>query len=550
LCVTCCELGANHSFIAFEFWVVVFVSGIAKNHDAEAAATEADMNGLPLAFVDVEDGFSAEVLFKQGVSYTYDDLIFHPGFINFPTDAVDLSTRLTRNIQLRTPCVSSPMDTVTESSMAAAMATVGGIGFIHYNNQPQVQASLVKKAKSQRVAFVPDPVCLCPWDPISHIDRLKETKGFSSVLVTEDGKVGSKLVGIVTSRDTDFVLDRSTEVREVMSRDIISAPADASLEEASKLLIQSKKSLLPLVTESGELSELLCRTDLKARRENPESGSPSLDANGKFLVGAAMGTRESDQIRLKLLVEAGVNVVILDSSQGDSIYQRQMIEYVKKVHPQLDVIAGNVVTAYQARNLIEAGADALRVGMGSGSICTTQEVCAVGRGQGTAVYKTAAVGDAMGVPIIADGGIANSGHVVKALSLGASTVMMGSFLAGTDEAPGDFFIQDGLRLKKYRGMGSLEAMAKGSDARYLGDKSRLKIAQGVSGSVAAKGSVLRLIPYTLHAVKQGFQDLGTPSIRAAHDALCSGGIRLEVRTGAAQKEGGVHDLVSYEKRRF
>jgi len=524
--------------------------GMAKNHDAEAAATEADMNGLPLAFVDVEDGFSAEVLFKQGVSYTYDDLIFHPGFINFPTDDVDLSTRLTRNIQLRTPCVSSPMDTVTESSMAAAMATVGGIGFIHYNNQPQVQASLVKKAKSQRVAFVPDPVCLCPWDPISHIDRLKETKGFSSVLVTEDGKVGSKLVGIVTSRDTDFVLDRSTEVREVMSRDIISAPADASLEEASKLLIQSKKSLLPLVTESGELSELLCRTDLKARRENPESGSPSLEANGKFLVGAAIGTRESDQIRLKLLVEAGINVVILDSSQGDSIYQRQMIEYVKKVHPQLDVIAGNVVTAYQARNLIEAGADALRVGMGSGSICTTQEVCAVGRGQGTAVYKTAAVGNAMGVPIIADGGIANSGHVVKALSLGASTVMMGSFLAGTDEAPGDFFIQDGLRLKKYRGMGSLEAMAKGSDARYLGDKSRLKIAQGVSGSVAAKGSVLRLIPYTLHAVKQGFQDLGTPSIRAAHDALRSGGIRLEVRTGAAQKEGGVHDLVSYEKRRF
>ncbi|CAM6011005.1 unnamed protein product [Sphagnum balticum] len=523
---------------------------MAKNHDVEAAATEADINGLPLAFVDVEDGFSAEVLFMQGVSYTYDDLIFHPGFINFPTDAVDLSTCLTRNIQLRTPCVSSPMDTVTESSMAAAMATVGGIGFIHYNNQPQVQASLVKKAKSQRVAFVPDPVCLCPWDPISHIDRLKETKGFSSVLVTEDGKVGSKLVGIVTSRDTDFVVDRTTEVREVMSRDIISAPADASLEEASKLLIQSKKSLLPLVTESGELSELLCRTDLKARRENPESGSPSLDANGKFLVGAAIGTRESDQIRLKLLVEAGVNVVILDSSQGDSIYQRQMIEYVKKVHPQLDVIAGNVVTAYQARNLIEAGADALRVGMGSGSICTTQEVCAVGRGQGTAVYKTAAVGNAMGVPIIADGGIANSGHVVKALSLGASTVMMGSFLAGTDEAPGDFFIQDGLRLKKYRGMGSLEAMAKGSDARYLGDKSHLKIAQGVSGSVAAKGSVLRLIPYTLHAVKQGFQDLGTPSIRAAHDALRSGGIRLEVRTGAAQKEGGVHDLVSYEKRRF
>jgi len=518
---------------------------MAKNHRAGT-----DVNGRPELPVVEDDGFSAEMLFRQGYSYTYDDLIFHPGFINFATDAVDLSTHLTRNIQLRTPCVSSPMDTVTEAAMAAAMATVGGIGFIHYNNQPQVQAALVKKAKSQRVAFMPDPVCLRPSDPISHIDLLKETRGFSSVLVTEDGKVGSKLLGVVTSRDTDFVVDRSTELCEVMSRDIISAPAGASLEEASRVLIESKKSLLPLVTDTGELTELLCRTDLKAHRQNPDSGFPSLGADGKFLVGAAVGTRESDQIRLQLLVDAGVNVVILDSSQGDSIYQRKMIEYVKKVHPELDVIAGNVVTAYQARNLIEAGADALRVGMGSGSICTTQEVCAVGRGQGTAVYKTAAVGNAMGVPIIADGGIANSGHVVKALSLGASTVMMGSFLAGTDEAPGQFFIQDGLRLKKYRGMGSLEAMAKGSDARYLGDKSRLKIAQGVSGSVAAKGSVLRLIPYTLHAVKQGFQDLGTPSISAAHDALVAGSIRLEVRTGAAQKEGGVHDLVSYEKRRF
>lgn len=170
--------------------------------------------------------------------------------------------------------------------------------------------------------------------------------------------------------------------------------------------------------------------------------------------------------------------------------------------------------------------------------------------QGTAVYQTAAVANALGIPIIADGGISNSGHVVKALSLGASTVMMGSFLAGTDEAPGNFFFQDGVKLKSYRGMGSLEAMTKGSDARYLGDKTRLKIAQGVSGSVAAKGSVLRLVPYTLQAVKQGLQDLGMPSVKAAHDGLNAGVIRLEVRTGAAQREGGVHDLVSYEKRRF
>jgi IMP dehydrogenase len=220
-----------------------------------------------------------------------------------------------------------------------------------------------------------------PSDSIAVIDALKASRGFSSVVVAEDGAAGSRLVGIVTSRDVDFVRDRSTEVREVMSRDLVTAPAGTSLEEAAKILIASKKSLLPLVTENGDFVELLCRTDLKTYHELPPLGAPSLGPDGKILVGAAIGTRDSDKERLKLLVEAGVNVVILDSSQGDSMYQRQMIEYVKKAHPGLDVIGGNVVTAYQAKNLIDAGADGLRVGMGSGSICTTQEVCAVGRGQ-------------------------------------------------------------------------------------------------------------------------------------------------------------------------
>ncbi|EFJ09536.1 hypothetical protein SELMODRAFT_165452 [Selaginella moellendorffii] len=380
-----------------------------------------------------EDGYGAARLFNQGFSYTYDDIICLPRYIDFPADAVDLSSQLTRNIRVAAPCLSSPMDTVTESSMAVAMARAGGIGFIHYNSSPAEQASLVRAAKS------------------------------------------------------------------------------ASLEVGS---------------------------------------TPSLGKDGRVLVGAAIGTREADKERLKLLVEAGVDVVILDSSQGDSIYQREMLGYAKKWFPEVDVIAGNVVTMQQARNLIEAGADALRVGMGSGSICTTQEVCAVGRGQATAVYKTSSIARKFGIPVIADGGISNSGHIVKALTLGASTVMMGSFLAGTEEAPGDYFDRDGQRLKVYRGMGSLEAMAKGSDARYLGEKAKMKIAQGVSGTVADKGSVLRLIPYTMQAVKQGFQDLGVKSVKEAHKALYDGHIRLEVRSGAAQVEGGVHGLVSYEKKRF
>lgn len=497
-----------------------------------------------------EDGFMASKLFHQGFSYTYDDVIFHPGYIDFPTESVQLGSRLTRNIELRIPCISSPMDTVTEASMAAAMSAAGGIGFIHYNMAPADQAHHVKKAKNLRAGFVDNPACLKPSDTISDIDNLKRSRGFSSVLVTEDGKIGSRLLGIVTNRDVDFVSDRFTELREVMSTDLVTAPAGCTFHEASEILIRSKKSLLPLVLENGEVVELLCRTDLMQQRDFPPLGAPSLGPDGKLLVGAALGTRESDKQRLQMLVDAGVNVVILDSSQGDSVYQKEMLAFSKKAYPALDVVAGNVVTSYQARHLIEAGADALRVGMGSGSICTTQEVCAVGRGQATAVYQTASVANQLGVPVIADGGIANSGHIVKALVLGASTVMMGSFLAGTAEAPGDYFYQDGCRLKKYRGMGSLEAMTKGSDARYLGDKSKLKIAQGVSGAVADKGSILKLIPYTMHAVKQGFQDLGVKSIQEAHDSLVNGSIKLEVRTGAAQAEGGVHHLVSYEKKRF
>lgn len=337
----------------------------------------AQNGGLP----DFRDGWTAPEIFERDLCYTYDDIIMHPGFIDFAADVVDLSSNLTKNIVLRTPCISSPMDTVTESSMAAAMAAVGAIGFVHYNNTPLEQANLVKKAKNQRVGFVASPVCLRPEDSVTQIDVLKSSKGFSSVLVTKDGTISSKLVGVVTSRDIDFVSNRKTELRDVMSTDLVTAPAGASLEEASQTLIRSKKSLLPLVNDHGEVVELLCRTDLKRQSAIPKLGAPSLGSDGKLLVGAAVGTRESDKERLELLVDAGVNVVILDSAQGSSQFQLDMLAHVKKAYPQLDVIGGNVVTSRQARRLIEAGADALRVGMGSGSICTTQEVCAVGRGQ-------------------------------------------------------------------------------------------------------------------------------------------------------------------------
>ncbi|KAG6412332.1 hypothetical protein SASPL_125009 [Salvia splendens] len=468
----------------------------------------------------IDDGFPATRLFNQGYSYTYDDVIFLPHYIDFPTEAVSLSTKLSRRVALAIPCVSSPMDTVTGSSMATAMASLGGIGIVHYNSPTIDQASLILRTKSHKIPFTHEIVFKSPSDSILSADDFCSAP---CIFVTDAGSESSKFLGFVKKSDWDKLDDKEVRVSEYMTMSSTTLPSSYSFEDVAGYLAKDRAEFL---------------------------GLPSLAPDGSFLVGAAMGTRDSDKMRLEHLVKAGVNVVVLDSSQGNSIYQIEMIKHVKNNYPELDVIGGNVVTAYQAQNLIQAGVDGLRVGMGSGSICTTQEVCAVGRGQATAVYKVASIAAESSVPVIADGGISNSGHIVKALALGASTVMMGGFLAGSNEAPGTYEYQGGWRVKKYRGMGSLEAMTKGSDARYLGDTAKLKIAQGVVGAVADKGSVLKFIPYTMQAVKQGFQDLGATSLQSANDLLRSGVLRLEVRTGAAQVEGGIHGLVSYEKKSF
>lgn len=425
--------------------------------------------------------------------------------------------------------------------MATAMASLGAIGIVHSNNTSSEQAFLVRAAKSYRIPFSSDLIFLSSSDSILSEDFFNSSP---CAFVTESGNRQSKFLGIVSRSDWEALGDKEVRVSDYMRKSPVQfLPNGCNVEHVAGFLAKETHELVPLVSSDGT-------DEGQTIKGFPKLGFPSVGPDGKFLVGAAIGTRESDKVRLDHLVKAGVNAVVLDSSQGNSIYQLEMIKYIKRTYPDLDVIGGNVVTMRQAENLISAGVDGLRVGMGSGSICTTQEVCAVGRGQATAVYKVSSFAAQQGIPVIADGGISNSGHIVKALVLGASTVMMGSFLAGSTEAPGTYHDQNGVRVKKYRGMGSLEAMTKGSDARYLGDTAKLKIAQGVVGAVADKGSVLKFIPYTMQAVKQGFQDLGASSVQSAHDLLRSGTLRLEVRTGAAQVEGGVHGLVSYEKRSF
>lgn len=508
---------------------------------------ESDASNAESLAIGVEyDGFSAKEVFAHNKGYTYNDLILLPEHIDFPTSAVKLTSRFSRRIVLKTPIVSSPMDTVTEHRMAIGMALQGGIGVVHYNMPIEDQAREVAYVKRYENGRIMDPQTLSPDHTIADVDLIKLKYGFTGVPVTDNGKLGGLLVGIVTNRDIDFIEDRTIKLKTVMTPvgDLVTASSDLNLQEANDALIRSKKAKLPLVNDKGEFVGLMSRKDLLMNRDYPNA---TKDSSKRLRCAAAIGTRENDKERARALVAEEVDALVIDSSQGDSIYQIRMIKWLKATFPNLEVIGGNVVTMRQAANLIKAGVDGLRIGMGIGSICTTQSVCAVGRPQASAVYNVARYALQFDVPILADGGISNTGHIVKAIALGASAVMMGSMLAGTEESPGEYFFQDGIRLKRYRGMGSLEAMNKGSEDRYFVKDSSVKVAQGVSGSVQDKGSLRNYLPYLIQGVKHGFQDLGRKSVPKLQEAMITGKVRFEIRSPSAQKEAGIHDLHSHTK---
>ena len=466
-----------------------------------------------------------------GEGITFDDVPLVPSYSEVIPNQVDLSTNLTKKIRLSIPMMSAGMDTVTEYRMAIAMARQGGIGIIHKNMSIEAQADEVDKVKRSENGVITDPFFLSPEHTLEDANNLMAKFRISGVPITE----GRKLVGIITNRDLKFETDFSKKIKDSMtSENLITAPEGITLEEAQKILAKARKEKLPIVDKDFNLKGLITIKDIEKQIKYPNSAK---DAQGRLLCGAAVGITANVLDRVEALVNAKVDVVVMDSAHGHSANVIRTVKMVKDAYPDLQVIAGNVATGEATRALIEAGVDAVKVGIGPGSICTTRIVAGIGVPQISAVMDCYEVAKQYNIPIIADGGIKYSGDMTKAIAAGANVCMMGSIFAGCDESPGTFELYQGRKYKVYRGMGSISAMENGSKDRYFQENAKKLVPEGVEGRVAYKGTVEDTVFQLMGGLRSGMGYCGTSTI----EELKQNGKFVKI-SAASLKESHPHDI--------
>ncbi len=462
---------------------------------------------------------------------TFDDVLLIPQKSDVLPNQINLETQLTKKIKLNIPMMSSAMDTVTESALAIAMAREGGIGVIHKNMTIEQQATEVDKVKRSEHGVITDPFFLSPEHTLKDADELMGKFRISGVPITE----GKKLVGIITNRDLKFETDYSKKIKEAMTHEnLITAPVGTSLDEATEILRRHKIEKLPIVDENGELKGLITIKDIEKSVKYPNAAK---DENGRLLVGAAIGITDDVLDRVDALVKAKVDVLVLDSAHGHSENIIKCLKRVKEHYPNVPVIAGNIATGEAAKELIEAGADAVKVGIGPGSICTTRIVAGVGVPQITAISMVYEVAKQYGIPVIADGGIKYSGDLPKAIAAGADVIMMGSIFAGCEESPGDTEIYEGRKYKVYRGMGSIAAMEKGSKDRYFQTGSKKLVPEGVEGRVPYKGALSDTVFQLIGGLRSSMGYCGTETIPELKERG-----KFVKMTAAGLRESHPHDI--------
>ena len=468
-------------------------------------------------------------------AYTFDDVLLMPGASSVLPSEVDLTTRLTRRISLNIPLLSSAMDTVTTADTAISLARQGGIGILHRNMTPAAQALEVEKVKKSESGMIIDPVTIGPEARIADVLQLMQRYRISGIPVVD----GRKLVGIVTNRDLRFETNLNNKVKEVMTKErLVTAKVGITLEESKALLHKYRIEKLLVVDDNGELHGLITIKDIEKIRKYPWSCK---DEFGRLRVGAAIGVGPDQEERVSVLLDAGVDVIVIDTAHGHSDRVVAAVAHTKRKFPQIELIAGNIATAEGARDLIKAGADAVKIGVGPGSICTTRVIAGVGVPQLSAILDCAKVAREADIPLVADGGIKYSGDVTKALAAGADVVMIGSLFAGTDESPGETVIFQGRSYKIYRGMGSMEAMKTGSRDRYCQEDVDLEcklVPEGIVGRVPSRGKLSDVIYQLMGGVRSGMGYVGANNIRELQERAKF--LRI---SPAGLKESHVHDVV-------